>query len=165
MRTMRFSLLALILMNGCVTPMQKTEPAPISQEAKSAPEWSRGLLVGKWRSERKEKDGGNTVETDEMFADGSYIFHFKTTYADDTYKEFAEFGEWGLVKDIHFTIQRGHTLNGEDVQSPKGAAQNYMAYKVLRLTDEEFVYQDISGSSVYEAKRLSSQDVLVKVTD
>ena len=116
----------------------------------------RDTLIGQWhRSEKNEFDSFS--EFAELFADGRFSFTFYTYNLDGTLLEqITELGDWGLVGDIHFTITKCEVENGIEYPADMLNEDNYQAYKVLTLSEQEFTYQHVVSGETFSLSRVAT---------
>lgn len=115
----------------------------------------RELLVGRWYRDGTDSQNGHTTEYAQLNADGSFEFTF-TVYnaAGEPIEEVSELGDWGLVGDIHFTITKDELIDDELYAADLNNADNYHAYKVLKLDHKVFHYQHRVSNEEYIMKRV-----------
>jgi len=117
----------------------------------------RDILIGKWFRQDTNEQGEQVIEFAEMMLDGSYEFSFTVkNQSGEISSEILEYGDWGLVGDIHFTIAKGELIDGEEYAADCANEDNYHAYKVLQLDSQIFKYAHIVSGEVF---------ILHKVTD
>lgn len=102
----------------------------------------RELLFGRWYRDGIDEHGYKTIENAHLNADGSFEFTFFTLNSTgEVIEEVTEFGDWGLVADIHFTITKDELIDEELHAADLNNEDNYHAYKVLALDHSVFHYQ------------------------
>jgi hypothetical protein len=111
------------------------------------------MLVGRWAEQHPNKYGGTTNEVATLYSDGTYIMDINRTTGAGLVERFSAFGEWGLAGDIHFTKDKGQIIDGEVIRAPPGYPDTEVAYKVISLTPDQFVYCDIEEDVTYHAKK------------
>lgn len=117
--------------------------------------FSRDLLFGQWYRNDIDTQHQETVEYAQMSADGSFEFTFITLNSKgEVIEKITEFGDWGLVGDIHFTITKDELIEEELYAADLNNEDNYHAYKVLRLDHNEFHYQHRVTNEEYMMKRV-----------
>ena len=118
--------------------------------------FSRELLIGQWYRTQTNEQGNLLTEYALISVDGSYEFTFIEHDAEGKIKDqVIEFGDWGLVGDIHFTIAKGEVINQEQYSADLANPNNYHAYKVIKLTNKEFIYQHVETNERYTLTRVS----------
>lgn len=115
----------------------------------------RELLFGRWYREDIDEQGGKTVEYAQLSADGSFEFTFVSLDTEgDITEQVIEYGDWGLVADIHFTLTKGEVIEQEHYAADLNNADNYHAYRVLVLDHQTFQYQHIVTEEIYVMRRI-----------
>ena len=129
---------------GCTTPAAREQEKIgswfMKDGAYPADATSRQLLIGTWLGDSTEADGTRRYELAIRRADGSYQVSFRATRSGRTVQEQTEVGLWGVSGDIYFTITQGYLLNGSVQRTPPQDASFYDAYRITRLTADEFEY-------------------------
>ncbi|NMP17730.1 hypothetical protein [Thalassotalea sp. Y01] len=114
----------------------------------------RQQLIGNWHRSDKDSDE-NYSEFAQMFADGSFSFTFYTYKADGTLiEEMTERGDWGVVGNIHFTITKAEIIGNNEYPANLEDEDNYQAYKIVKLTDDEFTYQHVITGESFTLSRV-----------
>lgn len=112
--------------------------------------YARSLLVGKWYRIDTDSNGMQVTEFAEMLLDGSYEFSFSIkNIQGQVVEESLEYGEWGLVGDIHFTIAKGEVVDGEEFFADTANPENYHAYIVEQLDAQTFKYRHNVTNEVF----------------
>jgi len=118
--------------------------------------YSRELLFGRWYREDIDVQGHKTIEYAQLSADGSFEFSFTPLDEQgDVIEEVTEFGDWGLVADIHFTFTKSEMIEQELYAADLNDADNYHAYRVLILDAQTFQYQHIVTGEVYTLHKIA----------
>ena len=115
----------------------------------------RELLFGRWYRNDIDEQGNESVEYALMSADGSFEFTFsQLSLTGEITEEITEFGDWGLVGDIHFTITKDELIGEELYAADLNNEENYHAYKVLVLNHSVFQYQHCVTNEEYIMRRV-----------
>ena len=151
------TLIAFLILTSCVTSEVESTPSivPLLELAPPDTKLRRAYLVGTWRIDQPRLDGSDIHQTIGLNADGTFVIDFLIEYADGWTWEQREIGYWGVSGDIYFTIIRessGDPRRGS--RSPEDPS-NYLAYRVLDLSDSRFRYQTIVTGNVFEATKVS----------
>ena len=85
--------------------------------------------------------------------DGSYEFIFISSEQGNIIKQVVEYGDWGLVADVHFTITQSELVDEEYFEADLSQENNYNAYQVLQLNNHYCEYQDLASKEIYLLKR------------
>jgi len=118
--------------------------------------YSRDLLIGEWFSTTTDEDGNSLSEFATMSADGSFEFRFvRQNKAGELIDEIIEFGDWGLVGNIHFTITKSEFVENEHFAADLNNENNYHAYQVNMLDSHVFVYQHVETQEEFILRRLT----------
>lgn len=116
---------------------------------------SRENLIGDWVRQEVLEDGSQELEQASMTEDGQYQFDFSTYDQQGNLLEHtSEFGFWGLVGDIHFTVAKVQIVNDKEYVLDPTDEEHYQVYKVLELTGQKFKYQHIVSNEVFILKRV-----------
>ncbi|TLU66786.1 hypothetical protein FE810_04570 [Thalassotalea litorea] len=120
--------------------------------------YQREQLVGVWhRSEDLGKQQFSEIA--ELTEDGRFVFTFYTYNLEGKLlSQISEFGDWGLVADIHFTITNSEIEHDSEYQADRTNADNYHAYRVLELTTKQFTYEHIVSGDKFTLQRVSKSD-------
>jgi len=118
--------------------------------------YKRELLLGRWFRQEADEQGNQFIEVADFSLDGSFEFCFTTqTKQGDVIETVTEFGDWGLVGDIHFTITKNEVIEDKMYSADLDNSDNYQVYKVITLTPEYFQYLDIISNESYTLKRIT----------
>jgi hypothetical protein len=156
---------SLLAFTAC-QPADYQGPATIIPRMDLAPEETeryRELLIGKWYREQPRSDGTTVRSLSTMNSDGMERIEFQIIYKDGTISESLEVLNWGVSGDIYFTILRELVFDGEPEDVSPERPGNYLAYRVLKLTEEEFEYQTIVTGNVFQARRVAGDFELPRV--
>jgi len=117
--------------------------------------YDRELLFGRWYSESIDVQGHKTIEYAQLSVEGTFEFSF-VSFDDkgDVIEQVTEFGDWGLVADIHFTLTKSEMVEQEHYAADLNNADNYHAYQVLKLDSHTFQYQHIVTEEIYTLHRI-----------
>ena len=117
--------------------------------------YHRTLLFGKWYRSDRDEDGYVFTEFAEISADGRYEFTFiEHDESGAIIEQSIESGDWGLVGDIHFTINKSEFIHDVHYAADLEHDENYHAYRVLRLDSQIFEYQHILTNEVFILRRV-----------
>lgn len=122
--------------------------------------YERELLFGRWFREENVEPDKKIIEYAQINADGSFEFTFITLKqtqgeSDKIIEQVTELGDWGLVKDIHFTITKDEVVNEQVYAADLNDSNNYHAYKVIQLNHHIFEYQHIDTNEVFIMRKVS----------
>jgi len=129
---------------------------PISKVKES----QREMFIGEWMSVQKTENGHITKAITKRAADGNYTISFKL-YSEKGALIFKqeEFGLWGVSGGIYFTIFQGKLEDNKPVNSDPNNDNNYDAYKILKASKQELVYQSLSSGDIYTYKKVESDNI------
>jgi hypothetical protein len=113
----------------------------------------REQLFGSWFRQEVDEQGIQHSEYASFNDDGSFEFTFISAQQDKIIAQVIEYGDWGLVADIHFTITQTEVDGEELFASDLTDENNYHAYRVLQLTNQFFEYQHLVSGDIYLLKR------------
>lgn len=114
-------------------------------------------LVGVWYSREIMEDGRLHESTDTLRRDGSFETEFVVTRRDGTQQKAVAYGFWAVTQQFHFTIERGIIL--DDLKIPLRNGPNSGAlYKIVSLTDSEFIYESLRSGNRFRAIKLSDHN-------
>ncbi len=118
-------------------------------------EYPRELLVGQWYRSDIDDDGQHFTEYAYLSIDGSFEFSFITHDENgEIDQQVIELGDWGLVGNIHFTMTKSESIEGENYAADLANPENYHAYRVLQLNSQFFEYQHIVSNEVFILRRV-----------
>ncbi|WP_448550401.1 hypothetical protein [Thalassotalea fusca] len=117
--------------------------------------FDRSALFGRWFRVELDENGREIMEIAQLAEDGSYEFHFTISHQENLIEESIEFGDWGICGEIHFTITKGEVIENEAFSANTADPDNYHAYKVLSLNNQEFTYQHVVSGEIYKLKRIT----------
>lgn len=121
---------------------------------KSKASYDRTTLVGKWFGKHTNDEGQEVLEICELFSNGEFELSFVNEQAEDAHQQTIERGLWGLCNDIHFTITLIQEIDEKSYQADTELAENYHAYKVLRLDGQVFEYQHVESKETFSLIRV-----------
>ena len=161
MRTIiRIVALALCALPGCSwslmpnyapdSPKPPATPAPTASQRES---WE--LMTGKWFGSLPAKDGTVRQWIVSRSADGTYEIVFRSYDRSGKYGESTEFGEWGVVGPIYFTVLKGWERGGELTPADAGDPSGRNAYRIIWLDRKEFTYESFSSGNRFKVVRVS----------
>jgi hypothetical protein len=115
--------------------------------------FNRKQLVGYWF--RQKVDQSDTLESEycHFQDDGIFKIDFINTKQGKTLQQITEYGSWGLVGDIHFTITEEIIIDDKCIDNDMSNENNYNAYRVLQLNSQFFEYEHIETKEKYLLKR------------
>ena len=155
--TRGFLVAGLILAASGCEPVDYKGPRTITPRMDLAPEDTehyRALLIGKWYLEQPRSDGTTVRSLSTKNSDGTERIEFQIVYTDGMISESSEMAIWGISGDIYFTVVRELEWNGEPEEVSPEDPSKYLAYRVLKLTEEEFEYQTIVTGNIFQARRV-----------
>lgn len=116
--------------------------------------FQREQLIGSWyRSDKTEFE--STSEMAQLNKDGTFSFTFYIYNLDGkVLDEVTEYGDWGLVGNIHFTITKEEVAEKQVYLADMTDAENYHAYQVIELNNEYFTYEHVVTGEKYQLFRL-----------
>lgn len=146
-----------IILAGCVTT--DTSTVEITSEKPSltlSQEETWNLMVGKWYGDQPTKDGGRKQQIMERSPQGTYKITFRIHDKDGKYNDSAEAGHWGVSGPVYFTTFRGWVEDNQFSPSDPADPYNYDAYKIIRLDEKIFEYENYSSGNKYTIERVSN---------
>ena len=126
----------------------------------------REQLLGQWYRLDIDEKGQQISEYAQFFDDGRFEFTFSQLNLQGcVIQQTVELGDWGVVGDIHFTITKSELVElaelGEVSDSELTSysadltdADNYHAYRMIKLTSTIFEYQHILTNEVFIMRRV-----------
>ncbi|ACV27871.1 hypothetical protein [Kangiella koreensis] len=129
---------------------------PISKVKES----QREMFIGEWMSVQETENGHTRKAITKRAADGNYtiIFELYSEKGDLVFKQ-EEFGLWGVSGGIYFTIFQGSLEDNKPVNSDPTNANNYDAYKIVKASKQELVYQSLSSGDIYTYQKVESDSI------
>ncbi|HVN96169.1 MAG TPA: hypothetical protein VMT62_07055 [Syntrophorhabdaceae bacterium] len=91
--------------------------------------------------------------------DGSYKVRFRNIPPSDKREDKVEVGEWGVSGDILFEIYKADLIDNRTIPADATDPINRDAYRILKLTDNEFEYEDLDSWQRYSAKKVAADFV------
>ncbi|MBL4908610.1 MAG: hypothetical protein JKX78_01070 [Alteromonadaceae bacterium] len=113
----------------------------------------REQLFGSWFRQEVDQQGIEHSEYANFTEDGSFEFTFISAQQGHVLEQSVEYGAWGLVGDVHFTITESELIDEEYYDADLTHEDNYHVYKVLQLNVHFFEYQHIVSKEIYLLKR------------
>ncbi|MGL1955803.1 MAG: hypothetical protein OCD00_00605 [Colwellia sp.] len=118
--------------------------------------YERSLLFGRWYRHDIDEQGFQITEYSELNDDGHFEFTFSTLDSQgNIIEKTVEFGDWGLVGDIHFTLTKNEIIEQEYYTADLTNDDNYQAYRVLQLNHQTFQYQHIVTEEIFIMRRVT----------
>lgn len=119
-------------------------------------QYYREQVSGNWFGISNDNQDAQYSESAQFGLDGSFEFTFLTLDCQGKITEqVTQYGDWGLVGDIHFTITKSELIEQEIYDVDLANEDNYHAYQVLQLTPSVFEYQDIRSKEVFMLRRVT----------
>ena len=119
--------------------------------------YDREFLFGRWYREDFDAQGNKTIEYAQLSAEGTFEFSFVSfDDKDEVLEQVTEFGDWGLVADIHFTLTKSEMVEQEKYAADLNDADNYHAYRVLILDHHTFQYQHLVTDEIYTLHKIEN---------
>ena len=146
----------LFTASGC-QPDDYRGPQTITPRMDLAPEATeryRELLIGKWYLEQPRSDGTTVRSLSQMTRDGTLQIQFQVIYPNGVISESSEKLIWGISGDIYFTVLRELVYDGVSEPVDPEDPTKYLAYRVLKVTEEAFEYQTIVTGNVFQRQRV-----------
>ncbi len=119
-------------------------------------EYKRTQLFGHWFRQTLEQKNIQHSEYCHFKDDGSFEFIFIESEQGKVISQVTEYGSWGLVGDIHFTMTEAELIDDKFIESDLTDENNYHAYRVIQLNSQLFEYQHIVTKESYLLKRTMS---------
>lgn len=144
-----------VIITGCATT--NTSTMAVTSEKPSltlSQEETWNLMIGKWYGSQPTKDGGKKQEIMERSPQGAYKITFRVYDKDGKHKEQAEAGYWGVSGPVYFTIFRGWVQGNQISPSNPADPYNYDAYRIIKLNNEVFEYENYSSGNKYVIKKV-----------
>lgn len=164
MKNINYLFLIAFFLFGCTaarTSEQKNimlkEPAQ-PQVAPQQAQWKS--MTGNWYSRDIEKQGSTRQQLMQRFTDGSYKLTTKLKVKDREISNNIEVGYWGVSGPVYFSIFKGWVKHDKLAPSDTSNPDNYRAYKILELTDDQFKYQSYTTSSIYTLNKVPDDFVM-----
>ena len=115
---------------------------------------NRNKLIGTWYRSQVTTGGDLDSEMSILRADGTYLFRFRQIDRNGAVQYYTESGFWGISGNVHFTIAKGYYDDGVFHAYDPSDHANYVAYIVLELSDDRFIYQTVTSGTVYTSERV-----------
>lgn len=116
----------------------------------------REQLFGSWFRQELDKQGVQHSEYATFSEDGSYEFTFISSTQASIVEQVIEYGDWGVVADVHFTITQSELIEEQYFDADLSQENNYHAYRILQLNNHYFEYQHLVSNEIYLLKRTMS---------
>ncbi len=149
------ALLIALTLTGCATTNTSSDAVTSQKPSLTLSQketWN--LMIGKWYGSQPTKDGGEKKEIMERSPQGTYQTTFRIYGKNGKYKEQAEAGHWGVSGPVYFTIFRGWVKGDQLSPSNPTDPYNYDAYKIIKLNNDVFEYENYSSGNKYVNKRV-----------
>ena len=144
-----------LIVTGCATT--ETSKVAVTSEKPSltlSQEETWNLMIGKWFGSQPTKDGGKKQEIMERSPQGTYQITFRVYDKNGKMKEQSESGYWGVSGPVYFTIFRGWVEGNQLFPSNPADPYNYDAYRIIKLNNETFEYENYSSGDKYVIRRV-----------
>jgi len=112
------------------------------------------LMTGKWYGSQPLKQGGKKEWLITRDENGFYEINFRNHLEDGSIEERTEVGDWGIAETFYFSIFNGWIINDQFVPADRRDPYNRDIYKVIRLNESFFEYENISTKDRYTVKRV-----------
>ena len=116
-------------------------------------EYKRIQLLGHWFRQTLNHHNIQHSEYCQFKDDGSFEFIFIESDQGKITMQVTEYGSWGLVGDIHFTMTETELIDDKFMDCDLTDENNYHAYRVLQLNSQIFEYQHVVSKEKYLLKR------------
>jgi len=117
--------------------------------------FNRNMLFGYWYRGDSDAENNQITEFARIEPDGTFEFVFtEYNHQGQVTEEIVEFGDWGLVGDIHFTTTKGEIIDEQAYGADMTDEENYQAYKVLALDANTVKYEHIITQEIFILKRV-----------
>jgi hypothetical protein len=123
----------------------------LSEERKN--NWK--LMVGTWYGSQKTQDGETYSWIVQHKANGTYKHDAQIIDVNGNIKKQVEVGEWGIVKNIYFSVFKGWLEDGKFIPSDPTDPSIRDAYEVLELTDDKITYKNLINNDIYTVRKVS----------
>jgi len=156
-------LLIIFFLFGCTTAKtsEKKDIVLQPEPLKTAPQQAQWKsMTGNWYSRQTEKQGSTRQQLMQRFTDGSYKLTTKLKVKDKEISNNIEVGYWGVSGPVYFSIFKGWVKHDKLAPSDTSNPDNYRAYKILELTDDQFKYQSYTTSSIYTLNKVPDDFVM-----
>ncbi len=115
-------------------------------------------MVGKWYGVSIIENGDRREIIEERNSDGTFTIEFHTI--DKNTGEISvqkEMGEWAISGNIYFTIVK-FIINDENENEQIDPTDPYFkdAYKIIKLTNSEFICKSVVNGDKYSSKKVDS---------
>lgn len=114
----------------------------------------RQMLFGWWVEREPIVGAGTRIEIALRCPDGVYFFDFRTL---DRHGKLAgeqqEAGDWGISGPVYFTITRAVYTPGHSYRTDMTDSEYYDAYRIQKLSYDEFRYRDYENGDEFAAHR------------
>lgn len=163
MKNINYLLFTAFFLFGCATA-RTSENENISFRPSKIeplhPQWEWKSMVGNWYSSETAKQGNTRQRLMQRFIDGSYKLTTKLKIKDKEISHNIEIGFWGISGPVYFSIFKGWVKHDKLAPSDTSNPDNYQAYKILELTDDQFKYQSFTTSSIVTLSRVSDDFIM-----
>ena len=115
----------------------------------------REAFIGEWESVQITVEGNTKHSSLTRAPDSRYVVEFKILSPEnELIRSSKEFGYWGVSGDIYFTSFRGWIKGDKLKQADPTNAYYYDAYNILKVTESELIYENLSSGNKYKYTRV-----------
>lgn len=150
------ALIFVFILIGCAGLPKNGSDAEF-YNAPSLTEEMRELMLGDWCGEKLHADGVYQRWLVKRFPDGMYRIDFMTLDTAGKQETWSEYGIWGVRAPIYFTAMRGFIEDEESVEADTNEPVFYDAYKIIKLTEQEFTYRSYASGNVFTVNRVCKE--------
>lgn len=121
------------------------------------------LMTGLWYGSQPIKKGGKKEWLIKRDESGFYEIRFRNHLVDGSIEERIEVGDWGIAESFYFSIFTGWIINNQFVPADRKDPYNRDIYKVIRLNETLFEYENISTRDRFTVKRVADDFTFSKL--
>lgn len=112
-------------------------------------------MAGTWYGSQDTKDGGTYSWIMKKSILGFYQLEGKVTKPNGESQTQVEVGEWGVGKNIYFSIFKGWVHEGKLRPSDPADPYNRDVYQILELSDTKFRYRNMDSGESFEVEKVA----------
>jgi uncharacterized protein YceK len=155
-RAIALTIFITIFMSGCdsVPSVTATKSSETSQTMAQ-----RAILIGTWKGGATSRSGGSRSWTTVHFPDGTVRIDFQETSSSGVRETHSETGIWGTSAGVYFTATRGFIHDSKIVNADTTNPSLYDVYRINKLTNNLFEYQNLSTGNLFTIERVTDSPV------
>lgn len=122
-------------------------------------------MTGTWYGSQPKKGGGQHDWIVVRDNTGAYQITFRSYDKNGDYEDSIEVGEWGISGPIYFSIFKARVKDGEFISVDPTNPYNRDTYKIISLSETEFIYESFTSDNRFTLKRVEDDFTFTQIND